>query len=279
MLQKPFFALALVFLVSPFVLASQLNVLSPVEQTIVASDEVLDLGVIGPGQTVELITSRASGELAKNVETPGEALWDQLLVVRESLPAGWSADDSKLFEKPFHAFVTASPTASDGEYSFQLKTTDQYEGAEEKVFNAKVRISKDLLEQEVSPSMETVGVGLPAVFLVRLRNRSSASDVFELSASGVPGGWKETRKVFVKFNDSVSVPYEILPGEQGKFGISLLSTSLSSSLINDKDDVTLVSVSSLEQDFKALKNGLLLFPTVDQVVYSALAVISHLLYR
>jgi len=277
MIKKLFLAFALLTAFSFFAFASQLTVSSPVGQVLVASEDILDLGVIGPGQTVEIIASRGSGEIAEESFTKGEAQWDRLFVVRESLPVGWSAEDAKLYESPFHAFVTVSPTAGDGEYAFQLKTIDQYEGVEEKTFNAKVRVSKDLLEQEVSPRFVKTGVGLPAVFQVKLRNKSSASDLFEINATGVPGGWRETRKVFVKFSDELTVPYEILPGEQGEFSVSIQTSSLSSPLINAKDDVALVSVSALEQDLKALNRGLLLFPTAEQIVYSVLGLVSYLL--
>ncbi len=276
---KLFLALAFLAFFSLPAYASQLNVISPVQQTLILPEHVLDLGVIGPGQTVEVVTERGSGVIASESQTKGEALWDQLFVVRESLPLGWKAEDSKLFEKPFHAFVTASQTAEDREYSFQLKAIDQYEGAIEKVFNAKVRISKDLLEQSISQTRYVTGVGLPAVIQIKLKNKSSASDLFELKASGVSGGWKETRRVFVRFNDEVTIPYEILPSEQGEFAVAIEAVSLSSALVNAKNDVTLIAVSSIEQDLKALNKGLLLFPTVEQVVYSALSLVSYLVYR
>ncbi|MEM4254716.1 MAG: hypothetical protein QXR53_00105 [Candidatus Norongarragalinales archaeon] len=279
-MQKSLFLALVLLSLSPIAThASQLNVISPVEQTLVLPEHVLDLGVIGPGQTVEVVTERGSGVIASESQTKGEALWDQLFVVRESLPVGWKAEDSKLFEKPFHAFVTASPTAEDGEYSFMLKAIDQYEGAKEKVFSAKVRISKDLLEKSVGQSRVVTGVGQPAVFQIKLRNKSSASDVFELKAYGVSESWKETRRVFVRFKDEVTVPFEILPSEQGEFNVEVSAVSLSSPLINAKSGVTLVAVSSIEQDLRALNKGLLLFPTVEQVVYSALSLVSHFVYR
>ena len=187
MLKKLLFAL---LVVSPFALASQLMAVSPVQQTLSTDSDVLDLGVFGPGQTIEIITSRETGEIATTSSSQGQALWDRLFVLRGTLPTGWKAEDSKLFEKSFHAFITAAPDAADGEYSFQLRAIDQYEGASERVFKVKVSISKDLLLGEASPTVYATGVGLPAVFQVRLRNRSSASDVFEISATGVPGGWK-----------------------------------------------------------------------------------------
>ena len=263
---------------STLAFASQLQVTSPAEQTLVVQEDVLDLGVIGPGQTLEIIAERASGVIAKDSQTKGEALWDKLTVVRETLPLGWKTEDSKLYENPFRAFVTTSPTALDGGYSFQLRAMDQYEGVLEKTFNAKVLVSKDLLETSVSPSSLTTGVGLPAVFNVKLKNKSSASDVFQINASGVPGEWKETRRVFVPFHSEVEVHYEVLANEQGEFKLSIRTVSLSSDLISSKQDVTLVTQSSLVEDLKSLKRGLLLFPTAEQAVYSALGLIAQLIF-
>jgi hypothetical protein len=270
--------LVALLLFSSIAFASQLKVTSPAEQTLVVGEDVLDLGVIGPGQTVEIIADRGAGEIAKDSQTKGEALWDKLMVVRETLPFGWKAEDSKLYESPFRAFVTTSPTAEDGEYSFQLRAMDQYEGVLEKTFNAKVLVSKDLLETSVSPSSVTTGVGLPAVFQIKLKNKSSASDVFQINATGVPGEWRETRRVFVPFHSEVEVPYEILANEQGEFKLSIRTVSLSSDLISSKQDVTLITQSSLVEDLKALKRGLLLFPTAEQAVYSALGLIAQLVF-
>lgn len=278
-MNKSLFLALFIVVFSTGVFAAQLNVVSPVHQTLVTNEHVLDLGVIGPGQTVEVVAERGSGVISEQSETKGEALWDQLFVVRESLPSGWNADDSKLFENPFHAFITAAKDAPDGVYSFQLRAWDQYEGAGEKIFNAKVTVSRDLLEQSLNSNFYSTGVGLPAVFQIRLKNKSSASDLFEIKATGVPGGWKETRKVFVKFGDEITVPYEILPGNQGEFPISIEATSLSSQLITAKSSARLVAVSSIEQDLRSLNKGILLFPTVEQIVYSAFSLASQLIYR
>lgn len=271
--------LLLIAFLSPLVFSAQLTVVSPLQQTLVLDSDVLDLGVIGPGQTLELIAERGSGEISSQSQTKGESLWDQLFVERNSLPSSWKAEDSKLFESPFRAFVTVAPDAADGEYEFRIKAVDLYEGAQEKFYTAKVRVSKDLLEFDVSPTVLRAGAGLPAVLQLRLRNKSSASDVFQINATGIPSQWKETREIFVPFNSETMVSYEILAGEQGEFNVLITANSLSSNLISAGENVRLTSVSSLEEDLRSMQRGMLLFPTAEQVVYSLLGLVSQLIYR
>ena len=57
MLKKLLFALALL---SPLAFASQIIVVSPVQQTLSSGGDTLDLGVIGPGQTIEIIAARGN---------------------------------------------------------------------------------------------------------------------------------------------------------------------------------------------------------------------------
>lgn len=279
MQNKLFLASVMLLFLASAAFAIQLNIVSPVKQTLVVKDDVLNLGVVGPGQTVEVVADRGSGVISEQSQTKGEALWDQILVERDSLPQGWSAEDSKLFEKTFHAFVTAAKDAPDGEYSFKVRAVDQYEGAGEKTFNVKVTVSKDVLEESVSTNSVSTGVGLPAAYQIKLKNKSSASDVFEINANGIPGSWKSPRRVFVKFNDEVTIQYEILPSDQGEFPISIDVVSLSSPLIASKSPARLQVYSSLEQDLRSLPKGILLFPTVEQVVYSTLSLISQIVYR
>ncbi len=279
MQNKLFLASVLLLFFASAAFAVQLNIVSPVKQTLVVKEDVLDLGVVGPGQTVEVVADRGSGVISEQSQTKGEALWDQIFVERDTLPQGWSAEDSKLFEKTFHAFITAAKNAPDGEYSFKVRAIDQYEGAGEKTFSVKATVSKDVLEESVSTEFASTGVGLPAAYMVKLKNKSSASDVFEVNANGLPGSWKEPRRVFIRFNDEVTIPYEILPSDQGEFPFSIDAVSLSSPLIASKSPARIQVYSSLEQDLRSLPKGILLFPTVEQVVYSALSLVSQIVYR
>src|SRR3989338_3413353 len=84
------FALIMVNLVG----ASQV-VLSFPQNQIIRDGDLIDLGIVGPGQTLKLAIKSESSEF--HSVTQKEIEWSKLKVERQSLPFGWSAVDSLLF--------------------------------------------------------------------------------------------------------------------------------------------------------------------------------------
>ncbi|MFH0835761.1 MAG: hypothetical protein V1834_01215 [Candidatus Micrarchaeota archaeon] len=264
------FSLVLLVLFISFAAALTISVLDPVKQVLAPGQEV-DLGVIGPGQKVEIQAQRFSGEDDLTNAQGGEALWDRFDAL--TLPSGWSSEASKEYEDPMHAFVIASRDAADGDYLFSMKAVDYYQGAADLVFNAKVLISKDVLKAELKESTVESGPGQPATFFVQLENTGSASDLFFIEVLDLPNQWRTTRQVFVPFKSEQSVPIEVTGTESGSFDFRIKVTSLSSDKITQTLDAKLVLQPSLKNDLKAVSNGLLLFPNVQQTIYSLLGFI------
>lgn len=265
--------LSLLFL-SSFALASKLVVSEPVQVALHVGSSI-DLGIIGPGQKIIIAAKRASGEASLNSPTGGEALWDRLLV--DSLPLGWVSEPSKFYEEPFQAFVTASPEAEDGDYYFALRTIDEYDGLAPLAATAKVKVSKDVLGLAVQNPELRVGVDQPAVFFLKLQNTGSASDVFEVSAEGLPASWVSKKKVFVPHNSVVSMAYEIVPKENGEYPLVFKADSLSSKEISKQASASMTTETSVWNDIRASANGILLFPSIQQALYSLWAFAAHLI--
>lgn len=272
-------ALLVIFLLAASlnVWASKIQVRDPVEKELYGPEpEILDLGVVGPGQKIEILASRNSGEASK-LRPPNEAVWDKLVVVGETLPLGWKGVDSLLYEDPMRAFVILDKNASDGEYVFETKALNTYEDVPPLVFKAKVRVSRNVLDASVSKTTVKSGVGQPAIYSFVLTNKGSASDVFEISAaSGLPGTWRYVKEVFVPHNSKVLTRYEVVSEEQGEFQITFKVKSLSSPAISVEQKTLLVAESSLFEDAKSSSHGILLFPSIVQVIYSLLGLIANL---
>ncbi|MDP2718178.1 MAG: hypothetical protein Q8P02_05515, partial [Candidatus Micrarchaeota archaeon] len=211
--------------------AVSLFVTDPVLQKLGSSD-VLDLGVAGPGQKIVIVAERPAGQDSNNSANPSEALWDR--IVPANLPDGWSFEPSKFYENPFQAFVSISPDAADGEYRFSVNAVDEYDGLAPTTFSAKIRVSSNVLSASLSKASESTGAGQPAVYYLSLRNTGSASDVFDVSAKGLPAGWVPSRRVFVPHNSVVSVSVPVTPQEAGTYSFTVSSTSLSSDRIAQK---------------------------------------------
>lgn len=255
--------------------ASHVLVSKPVAMELVAgSSDILDLGIIGPGQKVELIVQRGTGEIHELYKQ--EKSWDQLKVVKESLPAGWEGVDSLLYENPMKAFIIAAKNAPDGEYEFTLTVIDELEGTPPQEMKAKVTISRDVLGFEPVTKTVSTGGGQPAVYTFRLVNKGSASDVFEVSvAGGLPSRWTFSKQAVVPFGSTVEMQYEVVSEEYGKFPIRFQAVSLSSSEIRTEAAAELVVESSLYLEAKATSHGILLFPSVEQAVYSFIGFVAN----
>jgi hypothetical protein len=247
-------------------------VVDPVLQTM-QEGQTLDLGVVGPGQRLEVEIKVGTGET--DAVTGKEKDWDRLYVESGKLPAGWQSLDSLYYEKKMKAIVLVSKDAPDGEYEFALRTFDEYEGAAPVVFNAKVRVSKDVFGFNVVQDGVRAGVDQPAVYTLKLRNLGSASDAFRIEVGGgLPSAWTYTREVFVPHNSEREVQYELVGTDQGEYRVQFKATSLSSSRITGEDTSGLVVRSSLIEDMKAAGRGMLLFPTIEQIVYNLLGLIA-----
>lgn len=255
-----------------FAAAASLTIADPVQKTLQNGGD-LDLGVAGPGQKIAILSNRGSGELSRNAANPTEALWDRVVV--ENLPAGWSTEPSKLYETPFQTFVTISPQASDGQYTFSVLTMDEYDGLTPIAVNARVRVSRDVLAASLSENRVSAGVRQPALFYLTLSNTGSASDIFEVTPQGLPPKWTENRRVFVPHNAAVTLAYPITATEGGSYAFAFNVTSLSSQLIHQKISARLDAQTSIWNDAKASSHGLALFPFIAQPLYSLIGLLSN----
>ncbi len=264
-----------IFLLSVSLLsAASLTVIDPVQKTLQTGQD-LDLGVAGPGQKIVILSNRESGELSRNAANPTEALWDRVVV--ENLPDGWTSEPSKLYETPFQTFVTVSPNAPDGDYSFTVATADEYDGLAPVAATAHLKVSRDVLAASLVENRQSAGVQQPAFFYVTLSNAGSASDIFEVTPQGLPPKWVESRRVFVPHNAAVTLAYPVTAMEGGTYAFSFNVTSLSSPLIHQRVDAALDAQTSIWNDAKAASHGIALFPFIAQPLYALIGFFSHLI--
>lgn len=278
-------ALLAMALLSSSASAAVLKVVSPIEKTISASpgDEAqLDLGLVGPGQKLELVAEVKAGETSKAGETDSvrEGEWDLLEVVAQSLPAGWNGQNSLRYETPMKAFVVVAKDAPDGEYSFAFRSKDEFEGVEPITFRAKARVAREVMEMRIAGEPVKLESGQKGVYSIELHNKGSANDVFEVSVSGLPKaleGGTGSKSVFVPFNSKASVQIEVQAPETGEFPITVRATSLSSPAISSEKTTTLFAGTSLVSDLRAAARGVLLFPTAASALYALLGLVAGVL--
>jgi hypothetical protein len=269
MVCKPIFITA-ILLFSLVSFSFALNVVSPGSHNI-GNYDTIDLGTIGPGQTVSILIDPKVTE--GGIYGAG-GLYDQALVT--ALPTGWQSAESKLYQNPLQVTITADQDAPEGEYDMIIVVVDEGNGEElgNVTFNAKVNITWDVMDFEVTPTYITVGPEQPARFAIKITNLGSTSDVFQVSALGSKR-WEFTKNVFVPAQSSKTVYYEIVGNEEETYQTTINVVSLASSNIVDSQNVTLFIKSDLFGDYKATNNGILVFPIFESLAYSFAGLISN----
>ncbi|MCI0503733.1 hypothetical protein L0Y65_03410 [Candidatus Micrarchaeota archaeon] len=248
-----------------------LNLVTPAVHDVKPGDTI-DLGTIGPGQTVSLLIDPkvASG----GIHGQG-GLYDQ--AVMGDLPRGWTSQDSKLYQNPLMLTISADPDAPEGDYVARVTVIDENNGEElgNVTFNVKVRITWDVMDFDVSPNYRSVGPGQPARFAITITNKGSTSDVFQVSATGAKR-WEFTKPVFVPAQSTKTFYYEIVATEEETYRTTVGAVSLASGNIAESENVTLFVRSDLIGDYKAANNGAVVFPIFEAPIYALAGLLSNL---
>jgi hypothetical protein len=247
-----------------------INLVSPAVRN-VESGDTIDLGTIGPGQTVLLL-------IDPEVTTGGihgeGGFYDEAKV--GDLPRGWTSQDSKLYQNPLMVTITADPDAPEGNYTTRITVIDENNGEElgNITFMVKVRITWDVIDFDVSPNYRSVGPGQPARFAITITNKGSTSDVFQVSATGAKR-WEFTKPVFVPAQSSKTFNYEIVATEEETYKTTVNAVSLASKNIAESENVTLFVRSDLLGDYKAANNGAVVFPIFEAPIYALAGLLSN----
>ena len=238
----------------------------------VGNGDVVELGVMGPGQTISVSFHRRMYE--GGIHGIGG---DYDIAYAEELPGGWKSNPSKLYGDPLQVTITAYENAAEGAYSIPVTIGD--EGGGEKLgnitFTAKVNISNDVMDAEVGPSSRRVGVGQPANFKITVENKGNAGDTFRVSAEGVPK-WSFSKTIYVPGKGKKGMLYEVAAYEEEHYSVDIVVESESSSLVKKSLPVDVYVYPDVLSDYKAINNGALLFPIFEAPVYAFMGLLSNL---
>jgi len=274
-MNKIFFALvAFAVLCSPLVFAAQVDVYFPKSQ-VVSDNGVVDLGIVGPGQTLKIGIRSNTNEFHKT--TGKEFLWSQLKILQNSLPIGWSSEDSLLFASEKIASVIVSKDAKDGTYTFDLKVVQDAGQIEPLTFKAKIRVTKEVFDLILLNEPVKAEAGENAVYFFKLKNKSSASEAFKIVAKGLPSGiaTEYDSPLIAPFSEQ-TIEYSLNPKEQGNYKFTIFATALSSDKLIKQQEFLLFVGSSIFGDLKATTRGAMIFPSIEQAIYSLFGLLSLL---
>ncbi len=252
-------------------MAFSVNMISPHGGDVEQGDEI-DLGTIGPGQTIDV---RIDPVVTEGGIRGQGGYYD--LALATSLPDGWTSEKSKLYGRPLQVTVTASQDAPEGSYYPEITVVDEKNGEElgNITFTAGITITWDVLDLEVEPEHKTVGPDQPARYWITIWNKGSASDVFQVSASGTKR-WQINRSIFVPPNSAKTIPYEITGGEEEIYSSKIKVVSMASKNIHKEKNISLTIEPDLLNDYKATNNGVMIFPVFEALIHSFAGLLSNL---
>jgi hypothetical protein len=271
---KKIFILLLLFIFPLFasVGIGQVRVIEP-ENFVISYGETFDAGYIGPGQTMSL-TIETKVDRGGKYGKGGN--WDFLKT--ENLPEGWTATKSE-YGQILKINIRAPRNASEGKYVIPIVVIDDEDldeiGGEVK-FNMEIEVKYDLIYLEVKPEEMIVSTGSPARYDIKLENPSTASDIFIIETEGLKG-WEYTKEIFVPSKGKIETYYEIVNMEEKEIPLKVRAYSLSSQKIYDEKDIVLITKSNPYYDILSTKNGLLLYPPFEYLIYGFFYFIASLL--
>lgn len=250
-------------------LSFSINLVSPAVNDM-ENGEVVDLGMIGPGQTVYIQIDPVVTE--GGIHGIG-GRYDE--AIAEELPRGWKTEKSKLYQDPLQVTITADPDAPEGNYTAVVTVIDENNGEllGNVSFIVKVQITWDVMDFGVSPMYKIVGPGQPARFKITVTNKGSTSDVFQVSTIGSKR-WEFVKPVFVPAKTTKTFYYEIVGEEEETYSSTVKVVSLASDNIADEKNVTLFVRSNLLGDYRATNNGVVVFPIFEAPIYTTAGLIS-----
>ncbi|MEW6748517.1 MAG: hypothetical protein AB1295_02315 [Candidatus Micrarchaeota archaeon] len=250
-------------------LSFSMNLVSPAVNDLADGDHI-DLGTIGPGQTVYIQIDPSVSE--GGIHGIG-GRYDEALAT--DLPRGWKSEGSKLYQDPLQVTITADQDAPEGDYIAVVTVIDEGNGEElgNVSFNVKVHITWDVMDFDVSPAYKVTGPGQPARFSISVTNKGSTSDVFQVSTTGAKR-WEFVKPVFVPAKTTKKFYYEIVGEEEEYYSSTVKVVSLASPNIADEKNVTLLVESNLLGDYRATNNGVVVFPIFEAPIHATAGLIA-----
>ncbi len=266
-----FYAATILLLLNSVNAAPYLKILSPTNGTLLNNGNIY-LGKVAPGESFYILASPTTPNYNGTLINIG---WDRLTYV--TLPTGWSAQPSLLYENPMEMKITVLPTAQSGIYSMVLRAVNigNYSKLGNLTFTAYVNVTPTVFNISVGPKKIYAGLNKPVNVHVTINNTGVSDGQFAITASGLPA-WNSTENIIVLHSRQNNYIYPVFVSEPGtyKFNVSVGSTT--SPLVGKTFEVTLIANASLENDYVALGQGVNLAPIVFEPAYAVLQFINDI---
>lgn len=249
--------------------AANVNIVEPYNATL-QNNGTIYLGKVGPGQTFFVTISAATQNQTGALLPLG---WNQF--VASGLPQGWLAANSSLYNQQLSTKITVASNAKNGTYAFNLTAVNvgNYSKLGSVRFRAYVNVTPNVFQLKVSPSSISTGPGQPESIYVTINNTGVSDSPFVINIHNLPA-WNGSETVIAQHHTTQSFIYPVYENEPGVYATQLYVSSLASPLVFRQGNVTINIQASLDNDYTALGQGVLGFPTVYEPAYAVMYLIS-----
>lgn len=270
------FLLAFSFILSS-ASAMYLTVEAPVPG-VLYNNNTVNFGKVGPGESFYVQASPATTNQSGVMVSLG---WDTLQAV--SLPNGWTAQASPLYENPMKMKINVPPTAANGTYTLTLRAVNvgNYSKLGNLTFTAYINVTPNVFTSNVTPLSLTAGVGEPVNINIVINNTGASDDPFMINAYGLPA-WNAPAEVIALHSTANTYLYPVFENEPGVYHFNLTINSTTSPLIHQTYAITLTARAGLINDFSATGEGVVLSPIIYEPAYAFMLLISdvyHLIFK
>jgi len=264
--------LSLLSFVCAYASSTYLAVQGPVQSTLYNNGSIY-LGKVGPGESFYILAN--SSTINSTGSYVGPIGWDSLTA--SNLPSGWSSQSSPLYQNPMKMKITVSPSTPNGNYSFLIHAINvqNYSGIGNLTFTARINVTTNVFDLQVSPQKIYSGIGQPTDLQVMINNTGISDDPFIISAKGLPA-WNLSDQVISLHSKANTFTYPIFQNEPGVYNFNLTVSSSTSPLISKSYPVTFYVNESIYNDYKAIGQGAVLSPFIFEPAYSFMSLLSYL---
>ncbi len=253
--------------------AMYLRIIGPVNGTLYNNGSIY-LGKVGPGESFYVLASAETTNVSGKLINIG---WDTLEGV--TLPSGWYAQASPLYENPMKMKITVANNTKSGEYLLVLRAVNigNYSKLGNLTINAYVNVTPDVLNVTIRPKILEVGVGQPGNLYITINNTGISDDPFIINAYNLPA-WNLPEEVIALHGRSTTFTYPIYINEPGVYTFNLTVYSItSSSIIRSSYRISLIAKATLLNEFSAVGQGAVLSPVIYEPAYAIMYLIQKLL--
>ena len=250
--------------------ATYLNILGPASATL-HNGQSIYLGKVGPGESFYVEASAATTNASGYLINIG---WARLAA--ENLPSGWYSQPSLLYANPMKMKITVPDSAQNGTYNFTIAAIDVGNYSKLGAFSvtAYVNVTPNVFSMNVNPTSIQSGIDQPTNLYITINNTGISDDPFGISVSGLPA-WNFSEQVVALHLTQSTYVYPVYVNESGTYNLNLTVASTTSPAIALSQPIRLVAAASLQNDYSAIGQGVILSPVIFYPSYELMLFLSY----